>query len=288
MDLPDWAEQAFEKRRPLGGGKTGPDPDRLAWWVKCKQRFERRWEDIAPDKWKVPLNHACYLHLPPGWDPMSFVRLCILETALDLGSDKAFGRRPAMVPQAVKELERLNDEIAKSSADLATLFRLRDSMKTDHWISDYGDEPLALDPFDFWDALEEVSNLPHVSGWANVAHYETTRFLSIARSQSRVKPRWHDILDQVANRAVRAAIPNDAGDKALMDSRTNATEWSPWGLRLLGTLDGWPDFPKGFLINCLTKNQLAYLAEVALDAPLDAYNPEQMRALFNRYKKPKR
>lgn len=286
MVLPEWAERAFEKHRPRGVGNDDPDPDRLAWWEGCKQRFEQRWDDLETTGWKVPNEHDCYTNLRRSivLNPPYFVRLCILETVLDIAWDCSVGKTPDKIAPAVKELAAVNDEIASKARELSSLFRQRSQLVFDHGIEDYGSDYAAADPFDFWDAFESAIALPHVAEWAYVAQQETTRFLNIARTQSRTKPCWSDILDQVAARSPRDVVPSDAGDVAVFMSRTKATEWSRWGHRLLGTLDDWRGtFPIGFLRSCLTYRQLATLLEIALDAPENAYNDEQLRKLVRAY-----
>ncbi|MCM2346120.1 MAG: hypothetical protein NDI95_05665 [Acidovorax soli] len=286
MVLPTWAERAFEKHRPRGAGNDEPDPERLEWWEGCKQRFVQHWADLDAKSWRVPDEHSCYVALRRNVivEPPDFVRMCILETVLDLAWDHSVGDSPDRVTPAVKELESLNAKIASKAGELASLFRQRDQLRFDNGVEDYETDYAALDAFDLWDALELTINLPHVARWAYVAQHETARFLNIARSQSRTKPRWPDLLDQVAGRSVRAAAPSDAGDIAVHASRTNATEWSRWGRRLLGTLDDWSGtFPRGFLRGCLTGAHLACLLEVALDAPPEAFNKRQMERLAESY-----
>lgn len=286
MVLPQWAERAFEKHRPQGVGNNGPDPDRLAWWEGCKQRFELRWNDLEPTSWKVPNEHGCYIGLRRSivLCPPDFVRLCILETVLDLAWDQSVGNSPKRVTPSVKELELLNAKIASTASELAGLFRQRDRLRLDNGVEDLETDYAALDAFDLWDAFELAIKSPHVANWAYVAQHETARFLNIARNQSRTKPRWPDLLDQVAGRSVRAVVPSDAGDVAVHASRTKATEWSRWGRRLLGTLDDWTGtFPRGFLRGCLTGAHLACLLEVALDAPFDVFNKRQMERLSKTY-----
>lgn len=282
MVLPEWAERAFEKHRPRGVGNDDPDPDRLAWWEGCKQRFEQRWDDLETTGWKVPNEHKCYISLRRSivFDPPDFVRQCILETVLDLAWDSSVGKSPDKVVPAVKELTSVNEKIARKARELAALFRQRSQLILDHGVEDYGSDYAAADPFDFWDAFESAIALPHVAAWAYVAQQETTRFLNIARTQSRTKPRWPDILDQVAARSPRDVVPSDAGDAAVNAFRTNPTEFSRWGRRLLGTLDDWKGtFPAGFLRRRLKGKHLASLLEVALDAPPEAFNDKQMDSL---------
>ena len=255
MVLPEWAERAFEKHRPRGVGNDEPDAGRLAWWQGCRRRFVQRWAYLDAMAWRVPDEHSCYVALRKSVivDPPDFVRLCILETVLDLAWDHSTGNSPDRVTPSVKELESLNAKIAMKADELASLFRQRDQLRFDSGVEDYESDYAALDAFDFWDAFELAIALPHVASWAYVAQHETARFLNIARTQSRTKPRWPDLLDQVASRSVRAVVPSDAGDVAVHASRTNATAWSRWGRRLLGTLDDWSGtFPRGFLRGCLT------------------------------------
>lgn len=286
MELPTWAERAFEKHRPLGVGNDGPDPERLEWWQGCKLRFVQRWEDLDVLAWRVPDEHACYaaLRRTMNIDPPDFVRLCILETVLDLAWDNSTGNSPDRVTPSVKELESLNAKIASTASELAGLFRQRDLLRFDNGVEDLETDYPAFDAFDFWDAFELAIALPHVARWAYVAQHETVQFLNIARTQSRTKPCWPDLLDQVAGRSVRAVVPSDAGDVAVHASRTNATAWSRWGRRLLGTLDDWRGtFPRGFLRGCLTGAHLASLLEVALDAPPEVFNKRQMERLSQSY-----
>lgn len=287
MELPEWAHCAFEKYRPHGVGKNAPNPIRLAWWESCKQRFELRWHDLAADEWRVPQEHDCYAALRRTviFEPTDYVRLCILETVLGLAWQKSIGHFPHQVASAVRELESLNIQIQNTARDLAALFRQRTKIQFSHGVEELESELNKSDPFELWDALELSMEMPKVSDWAYVAQYEAAKFLNIARTQSRPCPEWSDMLDQVAERSLRRVVPSTAGDVAVIASRTNTTEWSQWARVLLGTLDDWHGtFPEGFLRECLTYNQLANLAEVALDAPDDAYNADQLRRLADRYK----
>lgn len=287
MALPEWAQRAFEKHKPHGVDRNAPNPTRLAWWEACKRRFELRWADLAPDEWRVPQEHVCYalLRRTVILEPTDYVRMCILETALDLAWKKSTGYLPREVASAVSELESLNIQIADAARNLAALFRLRATIQFSHGVEEYDSEPTEPDPFDLWGALELSMEMPRVSDWAYVTQHEAAKFLTIARTHSGPPPEWSDMLDQVAERSRRGVVPSSAGDVAVMASRTNATEWSRWARVLLGTLDDWRGtFTDGFLRECLTYNQLADLAEVALDAPAGAYNAEQMRRLADRYK----
>ncbi len=284
MGLPEWAERAFRKYEPAAGFDADPDPEMLAWWQQCKDRFERRWGDIAPEKWKVPVDAPCYAECRRlvAWEPADFVRECILETAIDLAAKKRDGKSPGKVAPAVKELDSLNDQIATKASELAYLFRQRDTIRRDHHIHD-NDDFTVSDPFGFFDALEGAIRIPRVRRWVGVAHNEIQAFLQVARSQSREKPEWPDLLDQISSRMPRPAAPSFAADAAVKASRTKATDWSPWGVWLLGALDEWNEFPPGFLRECLGHGQLATLAEVALDAPAGAFNESQMKELRKRY-----
>jgi len=284
MGLPEWAERAFRKYEPAAGFDADPDPEMLAWWQQCKDRFERRWGDIAPEKWKVPVDAPCYAELRRlvAWEPADFVRECILETAVDLAAKKRDGNSPDKVAPAVKELDSLNDQIATKASELAYLFRQRDTIRNDHHIHDT-EELTILDPFRFLDAFEGAIRVPRVRRWEGVAHNEIQAFLQVARSQSREKPEWPDLLDQISSRMPRPAAPTYAADTAIKTSRTKATKWSPWGVWLLGALDEWNEFPSGFLRECLGHGHLATLAEVALDAPAGAFNESQMKELRKRY-----
>lgn len=288
MGLPEWAERAFSKHEPTAGFDADPDPEMLGWWQQCKARFVGRWRDIAPEKWKVPGDAPCYdeLRRMVAWEPADFVRGCILETAIELAAKKRDGNSPGKIAPAVKELDLLNDQIATKASELADLFRQRDTIRSDHHIHD-NDDFTTSDPFRFFDALEAVIRVPRVRRWAGVAHNEIREFLKIARSQSREKPEWPDLLDQLSSRMPRPAAPSSAADAAAMASKTNATEWSRWGRWLLGSLDGWDEFPPGFLGACLGHDQLGMLAEVALDAPAGIFNKDQMKELRKRHEKSK-
>jgi hypothetical protein len=96
------------------------------------------------------------------------------------------------------------------------------------------------------------------------------------------------VLDEVANKIPRIVSSLDAGDIAVVGSKSNKSEWSPWVLRLIGRLEDWSGngLPSGFFLECLTNDQLADLARLAFDADSDAaINGEQMRKVKDRYKK---
>ena len=286
MVLPAWAERAFEKHRPRAVGNGEPNSDRLDWWEGCKHRFELRWADLDADHWRVPEWHRCYSALSLGfeWSRADFVRHCILETVIDLAWDASAGKAPGKVAQAVANLDTINTQISDKARELASLFRQRDLTQLAEGVTDSSEDYLELDPYGLWDALELAMGLPHVDLWAYTARVEVEKFLNIARTQSRPKPRWPDLLDMVAARAHRPAAPCDAGDIAVFASRTKHTNQSQWGRRLLGTLDDWGGtFPRGFLRGCLTGAHLAALLEVALDAPPELFNKRQMQLLSNLY-----
>jgi hypothetical protein len=279
MGMPAWARELFER---------GGDSERDKWQRGLLSPLEKQWFQLKVEKWAVPDDHACYAQ---GHDDKhvlaaDLVRKRILETALDLAWDRSCKKTPDGPAQAAKLLPDLNTQIDDAARYLAALFRQRSMLLRSHTIEDQEDYAGA-DPFDFWDAFEAVLCQRDFEDFAAVARSSIQSLLFDVRSQQRAKPRWPDLLDEIARRQDGAIRITDAGDAAVAKSKTNSTEWSLVGLQLMGALDDdWGGaYPPGFLLGCLKNSQLSTLMEVVYQAPLGEISPEAIRKLRARYQK---
>lgn len=292
MSLPDWAERALRRFRPLPAYRTDrPDPDRLKAWEAFNSRFTRRWLDIDSNNWTVPKTHRSYVHLEGrySYPPDDYVRQCILECVVESAWELGAGKDPRKVVAAVKKLDELNQKISVMAGELANVFRDRQKIIDEYLLTDQrlGSEEDAPDPFELFGALELSLTRPDLSDWAFVVSAETGAFFDMAATQSRPKPSWDLLLDEASYRVPRIVSPMDTGDIAVVGSRSNKSAWSPWALRLVGRLDGYSGngLPDGFMLQCLNNDQIATLLEVATDAPRDVFSAEQIKALIARYRK---
>lgn len=292
MELPDWAERALQHFKPLPAYRGDlPNPERLINWEAFNSRFKRRWSDLDSDNWRVPAAHPSYVHLQRlfSFPPAECVKQCILECAVESAWELGAGKHPSKVVANLKKLDVLNHKISKMAGDLADLFRDRQQVIDEYLLTDrrIGFEEDAPDPFELFGALELSLTRPDLSDWAFVASAETGAFFDMAATQSRPKPSWDLLLDEASYRVPRIVSPMDTGDIAVVGSRSNRSDWSPWALRCVGRLNGYPGtgLPNGFLLKCLSNKQIADLLEVATDAPVGVFSEEQMKALIARYLK---
>ncbi|MDI3511600.1 MAG: hypothetical protein PWQ61_2365 [Betaproteobacteria bacterium] len=291
VSLPPWATRALDHFKPLPGFRdTEPDPARLRQWEGFRARFEKRWNELAPDQWKVPEDHSAYawLRFHYTYPPADYVRQCILEVAIECAWEMGANQRPGGVIAAVKELDSLNDQISQAAAHLASLFRQRDQLRDSFSLSDSSPDAEASAPDAFRLAgLFELVFSKHRFRTASYHYKAGLESLYDALSSSNgAAPTIADLLDEISCRMPRVVTPFDAGDIAIMGSKTNRSDWSPWALRLVARLSDWAGngLPDGFFLACLTHDQLATLLTVALDAPPEAYNGPQMRELIKRHK----
>lgn len=291
MSLPPWAIRALDHFKPQPGFRdTEPDPARLRQWEGFRARFETRWHELVPDQWKVPEHHPAYewLRFNYTYPPADYVRQCILEAAIECAWEMGANKQPTAVIAAVKELDSLNDQISETAGKLATLFRQRDQLREGYSLSDSSPDTEVTSPDAFrLPGLLELVFSKHRFRTASYCHKEGLSTLYDALSSSNGEaPTIADLLDEISWRMPRVVTPFDAGDIAIMGSKTNRSEWSPWALRLVARLDDWTGngLPDGFFLACLTHDQLATLLAVALDAPPDAYNGPQMRELIKRHR----
>lgn len=291
MGLPDWALRALAHFKPQNTFRSdGPDPQRLRQWEAFSERFTRRWAELEPEKWHVPDEHPQYGHLRRTYlyPPQDYVRQCILECAIESAWEMGANKSPADVVAAVREMDSLNDQISASAAALATLFRQRDQLRNDYGLSDQWADTEHEHPDAF--RLAGVLELTLSKQRFRTSDYDyqeglATLYEAMA-STRRDAPTIADVLDEISCRQPRMAAPFEAGDIAVVGSRTNKSPWSPWALRLvarLGDLAG-NGLPHGFFLTCLTHDQLATLAMVAVDAPDGAYSGPQMRELIKRHR----
>jgi hypothetical protein len=193
------------------------------------------------------------------------------------------------VIDAVRQLDELNNNISATAEALAKLFRDREELISAFLLSDRttDQEEGFPDPFRLLGALRlALTEDRERSGnrwWAD----ELGDFFDTIRTSGSTRtPEWPEVLDEVAFRLPRIVSPMEAGDIATMGSRTNHSEWSPWALRLVARLDGaaGAGLPKSFFLDCITRDQLATLAMIAMDAPPDAFSGPQMRELVKRHR----
>lgn len=282
MKLPTWALRALSF--------VNSESERGEWQSGLLSRFERNWYRLDVDKWEVPEWHRSYRqgHSDKELSAADLVRKRILETALDIEWDRQTTDLEARPDQALQEFDRLNREIVALAGDLAAHFRRRGELMYLYALEDTRESEPG-DPFDFWSAFEGAMQLPEFRGWAYVAQTEISAFLRIARSQSRARPRWADLLEEITKRPDSEAFVADPIVAVLAGPQTKSTEWSRLGRQLIAGLDDWEGtYPKGFLLGCLPLEQLAALAEVVFDAPDTAFSDDQMRKLRDNLFKPKK
>jgi len=273
MKLPTWALRALSF--------VNSESERGEWQSGLLPRFEKNWYRLEVEKWRVPDWHRSYGrgHFDKELSAADLVRKRILETALDIEWDRQTSDTDVRPDQALKEVDRLNTAIGAMAGDLAGLFRARADLMHRFSLED-SQESEPCDPFDFWSAFESAMELPQFRGWAYVAQEEIQAFLRIARSQSRLRPRWPDLLDEITKRPDSEVFASDPVVAAVAGPRTKATEWSLLGRQLIAGLDDWEGtYPRGFLMGCLPFEQLATLAEVVFDAPESSFSGDQMRKL---------
>lgn len=292
MEIPKWAERALAHFRPMPAYRSdAPDPDRWAQWLAFESRFRARWAELDSEKWRVPDDHPRYAWLRREYifPPSEYVRQCILECAIESAWELGAGKTPQRTIEAVRKLDCLNDEVSETAAKLARLLRDREKQINDYFLNDVpkDQEENFPDAMRLFGAFEIALKRPDFQGWAYDAKPEIEALLNLAATHSSTAPDWAAVLDELAWRLPRTVTSLDAGDIAVLGSKTNKSDWSPWVLRLIGRLDDWAGngLPKGFFLGCLTNDQLASLAMVAFDAEPDApINMEQMRAAKKRYR----
>lgn len=289
--LPAWAVRALEHFRPAPAFRGDEqDPARLRQWEGFRARFEKRWHELAPDQWKIPEHHPAYgwLRLNYTYPPADYVRQGILESSIECAWEMGANKSPAAVVEAVREMDRLNEKISEGAEQLAKLFRQRDQLRADYGLSDLWSDTEAESPDAF--RLSGVLELTLSKDRFRTSDFDfkaglQTLYEAMASSR-REAPTIADVLDEVSWRPPRMAAPFEAGDIAVVGSRTNKSPWSQWALRLVARLSDWAGngLPNGFFLKCLTHDQLATLAAVSVDAPPEAYNAAQMRELIKRHK----
>lgn len=291
MKIPDWAERALNSRKPLPPAfpknDDGPNPDRLKAWNIFNERFRSRWSELEADRWAVPKDHPEYACLRAHLvhPPDEYVRQRILECAVTSAWELGRGKKPEQVASDLKTLDSLNEQISGVAGKLASLFRARQTiLESNGWTDRQIDiDETQPDPFCFFGALELALTRPDVEMQRAAYGGEISSYLTIAATGSNPNPNWIDLLNEVSHRMPRvASMPDPAAAGG-----TNRTAWSPWCLRLIGRLHEsvGGGFQDGFFLRCLTNDQLAALAIVALDAPPEAINAEQMRGLKRTYLK---
>jgi hypothetical protein len=292
MDLPSWALRALAHFKPesLYGGDA-PDTERLKQWQALDARFRRRWGELESEKWKVPDEHPRYAWLLRNYEfpPSQYVRQCILECAIESAWEMGANKSPVKVIAAVKELDALNEKISETAEILAHFFRQRDQLREGYGLSDRwkGEDEAHPDPFRLSGVLERTLSKDRFRT-ASYCYKDGLKTLYEALASSNGEsPTIADLLDEVSWRMPRSAAPFEAGDIAVVGSRTNKSHWSPWALRLVARLSDWAGngLPDGFFLDCLTYEQLATLAMVSVDAPPEAYSASQMKELLKRFRK---
>ena len=281
MELPEWAKRALVFVNTVS--------ERDVWQSTFARHISEQWFRLEVEKWRVPENDLRYLqgHFDKELTPADLVRKRILETALDLAWDRAYDEEAqrGSAADAIKAVRKMNGEIADLADKLANLFRARDELMEVHALDD-SYEFQRNDPFKFWDAFELSMNAPSFREWRSRTDPHNESFLRIARSQSRPRPQWPDLLSELTKRPDCEVFSDDPVISAVASSRTNNTEWSRLGLQLIAALDDWPGtYRPGFLLDCLPYEQMAALAAVVFEAPEDAFSGEQMRKLRGRHQK---
>lgn len=282
MKLPKWAVDVFNDHKPGNAyGSDEPDERLLAIWQAVHQRFEARWLDLNTEKWglseKDREKHNITLKYGlQGSDP--YLSKCVLECAVEAAMKLGDGKRPGEALEAIQKLDSLNDQITEAAGKLADLFRQRDQLQATYGISDHSPDWCSSDQFNLWQALEES-----IERFKYVSQNEAGAFFAVAKRRARQGPKWADVLDTVAARSTRQSHPLDHSERTTATPGTNKSEYSKWGRKLIAMLDTWQGLPDGVLLECLTSEQLATLAEVAFNAHDEAFNADQIRRLKNRY-----
>ena len=291
MALPAWAERALEQFKPKSPYRgDGPDIAFLRQWDTFRRRFTDRWSEVAPDQWKVPEDHPSYAWLRRNYvfPPADYVRQCILEVAIECAWELGVNKPPAAVIEAVKELDRLNEQISESAKELAALFRQRDQLRFDYSLSDRtrDAEPGSPDPFTLPGVMEMTFKKYQFRTSSYCFKDGLNTLYDALSSSGGDAPTIADLLDEISWRMPRVVTSFDAGDIAVIGSKTNRSEWSTWALRLVARLRDWAGngLPDGFFLSCLTHDQIATLLTVVIDAPPGVYNGPQMRELIKRHK----
>jgi hypothetical protein len=278
--LPVWAVRALLLHKPVPGSfGYEPDAEMLERWENLRTRFVNRWSDLKVNRWKVPRTHPCYADLRRIYPPDEYVRQCILETAIECAMDST---DPIKSAQAKKELDRLNEEIFRTAGALSGLLRQRAELLDSHPVEDWpgwGE----VDHIRLWESFREVLKGPAFVSLTTTYSDVTEPFVHLMRKSGRRAPGWCELLDCLTMREPQSVL-SDPGIRAAVSSPTKSTEWSRWGRQLLGLLDGWADYPPGFLAGCLTYEQISLLAEVASGAPDTAFSSDQMRKLTKGYR----
>lgn len=262
--IPAWAERVLEN-----AVKGVRDPRRLERWSSLALRFRARWEELEADKWNIPASE----------DGDGSIRASVLACAVACALEGGPNNQPPKVREAANELDSLNEKISASAELLADLLQQRETLKKDYVLNDNQEE--AKDAIVLWDALELAAE--EFPEWAGVAGSRLEDFLRIAREQSRPGPEWENLLYQLSDRLYCEASPVSAADVAAFASKTNRTDFSTWGLRLIARLGNARMFYGRAPLDHLKNDQLAKLAEITFDAPEEAFNGEQMRKLKTRY-----
>jgi hypothetical protein len=258
MALPNWAEKAL---------LNWPKSARLEWQRGLVHAFTANWAKVHSDRWRVPDDHPSYAtgHWDPELSSADLVRKRIVQTVLDVGWDRHYGRHPSDAREAKVKLEGINEQICVAAEQLAKLFRDREAILEKQEVEDQS--PFGYpdgDRFDLFEALAQTAQDAQFSEWHDVAGDALNRFLALAWAQSRPRPHWPDLLDQLGYESGRMVLITNPG--ALAQSSTKSTEVSAWALQLIGELDaGWhATYPKGFLIDCLTPGAIAGFLQLVL------------------------
>lgn len=259
--IPAWADQALENA--VKGVRDRLILERLA---PLALRFRTRWGELEADKWNIPASD-------------DGARAAILRCAVACALEGGPNNQPPKVREAVSELDSLNKKISDAAELLAGLLQQRETLM-EHYVLD-DNQGASHDAIDLWDALELAAK--EFPDWAGVAGDRLEDFLGVARGQSRPGPEWTDLLYQLSDRHCCEASPVYAPDVAVFASKTNRTDFSTWGLRLIARLGNARMFYGRAPLDHLKNDQLAKLAEITFDAPEEAFNGEQMRKLKTRY-----
>lgn len=273
MKIPDWAELALRNHAPRCRSQDrDPDPEATRRWQAYCERFRKRWDELDAGNWK----------LPPG-EAGTKTAYNILTAGLDCAKRIGMNASPLKILKARKDVLKLDQQISILAESLASKIKLRTGMENDAGLASWRRDDSELDPLDLWDALEMSFNPHPLSG------YETPRAdvwpdmlqaLKKARETSLSVPEWPDLLHQLADHFESGTDQGEFPNIAATGYDTNKSKYSPWCTALISILKNW------YLLDCLTLEQLASLASLAVDSS-DAgeINAKQIGALKRNFLK---
>lgn len=268
MSLPPWAESAFNSCRPKPphGART-QQSDWIATqrWQGCLDRFDRRWQELETEKWRVGRS-------------ASVDRTEILTAAIECARRVASGiDDPRKIIEKRRRLLQVDQKISELAATLVELFEERQELENSHGVATWCS--VMPDAIDLWHAVE-VAFKPRpgdeysFAGSMAPVGDDLDRIVRQVQTTSLRVPQWIDVLQLLADRFEGGTSAGDFPDITSQVGNTNRTKFSPWCGALIQMLHG-----RGVL-GCLNDDQLASLASVAFEPDYSgAINAKQIGSL---------